>query len=134
MLFHDRERKNLELEAMSPSEFEHVRFIPHEELVRDLLSGEPRRIAAALYGASRYDEDWEWVQSNCLLCLRSTDVTVRRAAATCLGDLAFFFRRPINAALVLSALKISADDPTIADPAQLSISLVMQAKERGWLL
>jgi hypothetical protein len=34
-----------------------------DQLLSDLESGIPDQIASALYAASRYESDWEWVQS-----------------------------------------------------------------------
>lgn len=98
----------------------------HAELVGELNSGDPNRIANALTSAVRHDNDWRWVQNECLKFLQHSDVAVRWAAATCLGDLAFFFRRPIDHHKVLSALYKAAEDAAIADPAQFSISLIKQ--------
>ena len=95
------------------------------ELNRQLESGNPEKIASALYSASRYDEDWKWAQDQCLRFLDSEHVPVRWAAATCLGDLAFF-RRPLDVPLVVSALERAAKDPEIADPARFSLSMVKE--------
>ena len=95
------------------------------ELVEELNSGVPQRIADALVSAVRHD-DWQWIQDKCLELLKAPDVKVRWAAATCLGDLAFFLKRPIDHSRVLAALYEAAKDPSISDPALFSISLINQ--------
>jgi hypothetical protein len=95
------------------------------ELIRQLESDDPEIVAKALYSAARYEEDWKWVQDQCLKHLGSPEVPVRWAAATCLGDLAFL-RRPLEVRIVVPALKRATEDPTIADPARFSLSMVRQ--------
>lgn len=98
----------------------------HSELVEELNSGDSNRIVNALVSAVRHDDDWLWVQNECLKFLQYSDVVVRWAAATCLGDLAFFFHRPIDCQKVLIALYEAAEDAAIADPAFYSIGLIKQ--------
>ncbi len=107
--------------------FKYEQVLPktRSELNRLLESGNPKEIADALYSASRYDEDWKWSQDLCLRFLDSEHVHVRWAAATCLGDLAFF-RRPLDVPLVVRALERAAKDPEIADPAGFSLSMVKE--------
>jgi hypothetical protein len=88
-------------------------------------SGNPEGVAKALYAATKYEQDWSWVQNQCLQALTSTEVSVRWAAATCLGDLAFC-RRPLDCDRVIPALEQAAIDPQISDPASFSLSLVRQ--------
>ena len=66
----------------------------HSELVEELNSGDPCRVADALVSAVRHDDDWLWVQDECLKLLKSPHATGRWVAATCLGDRAFFFNCP----------------------------------------
>lgn len=96
------------------------------EIVTELASGDPLRMADALASAIRHDEDWRWTQEQCLMLLKAPTTEVRWAAATCLGDLAFFFNRPIDHSRVLAALYEAAEDPSISDPALFSISLIKQ--------
>lgn len=96
------------------------------ELINELNSGDPHRIADALASAVRHDDDWHWSQEQCLMLLKAHDAQIRWAAATCLGDLAFFFHRPIDHPRVLAALYEAAEDPAISDPALFSISLIKQ--------
>ena len=99
--------------------------IPRTELVRELSSGVPKRIATALYAATKFDDDWNWVQGQCLNFMKHGSVAVRWAAVTCLGDLAYF-RRPLNLEVVIPALEKALTDPEIADPAQFSLSMIKQ--------
>jgi hypothetical protein len=96
------------------------------ELVAELNSGDSHRVADALVSAIRHEEDWQWAQEQCLMLLKAPAKEVRWAAATCLGDLAFFFNRPIDHARALAALYEVAEDPSISDPALFSISLIKQ--------
>ncbi|SRR6266404_4097643 len=110
---------------MNDFEYESVQPSTRNELISQLESNDPEAVATALYSASKYDEDWKWVQDQCLKFLNSPEVRVRWAAATCLGDLAFL-RRPLEVQAVLSALEQAAQDSQIADPAKFSISMVRQ--------
>jgi hypothetical protein len=96
------------------------------ELNEALESDEPDRIAEALASAVRYEDDWSWTQELCLKFLKSPDVQIRWAAATCLGDLAFFFHRPIDVPRVLTALYTAAEDPAVSGPAFFSMSLIKE--------
>ena len=98
----------------------------HSELIEEMNSGDPCRVADALLSAVRHDDDWLWVQDECLKSLKAQDVRVRWAAATALGDLAFFFNRPIDYTRVMKALLEAAEDPSVSDPAQFSIGLIKQ--------
>jgi hypothetical protein len=99
--------------------------LTRSELIEELNSSDPRRVADALGSAARYD-DWQWTQEQCLRLLKAPEVEIRWAAATCLGDLAFFFNRPIDRVRVFAALYDSAKDAAISDPALFSISLINQ--------
>jgi hypothetical protein len=82
-------------------------------------------VASALYAASRYESDWEWVQNECLKRLTSPNLRVRWAAATALGDLAFR-RFPLEKDRVILALERAALDLEIADPALVSRDMVRE--------
>ncbi len=110
---------------MSDLKYEPVLPITREELTARLESGSPQTVASALYAAARHEEDWVWVQNECLKALKSPEVPVRWAAATCLGDLAFS-RCPLDVGAVIPALETATQDPTIADPAAFSLSMVKQ--------
>ena len=110
---------------MTDLKYEAVRPIAREELANWLASGDPQLVARALYSATKYEEDWSWVQDQCVASLSSPEVSIRWAAATCLGDLAFL-RRPLNVDMVVSALETAIKDPEISDPASFSLSRVKQ--------
>ena len=110
---------------MTGLKYEPVYPMAREELVKRLESKDPQAVASALYAATRFEEDWNWVQDRCLENLNSPEVTIRWAAATCLGDLAFL-RRPLNVNVVIPALEAATKDPEIADPACFSLSIVKQ--------
>jgi hypothetical protein len=110
---------------MSDLRYEPIHRIAREKLVADLESDDPQIVAKALYAATKYEGDTDWVQNQCLRKLTSSEVMIRWAAATCLGDLAFL-RRPLNTKLVIPALELAKDDPAIADPANFSLSMVKQ--------
>jgi hypothetical protein len=110
---------------MTDLKYEPTRPRSRSELISQLQSGDPENIAQALYAASKYEEDWKWVQDQCLECLNSPEASVRWAAATCLGDLAFI-RRPLDILVVVPALERATKDPKIADPASFSLSMIKQ--------
>lgn len=110
---------------MSHLKYEDVERLPREELITLLASENPYRVACALYSATRWDPDWPWVQQICLERLASFHLIIRWAAATCLGDLAFY-RRPLGCDKVIPALTAAMRDPTISDPAAFSLSMVKQ--------
>jgi hypothetical protein len=110
---------------VSELKYESVPPITREELAVQLESDSPQIVANALYAATRHEEDWVWVQDQCLKALSSPEVSVRWAAATCLGDLAFL-RRPLNVEAVIPALETATKDSAIADPAAFSLSMVRQ--------
>lgn len=110
---------------MSKLKYEPVHPLSKRELILLLGSGDPEAAAEALYAASRYEDDLSWVQNICVEGLKSPEVSVRWAAATCLGDLAFM-RRPLDLNVVVPALEKAVQDPQIADPASFSLSMVKQ--------
>ena len=110
---------------MSELRYEPVSRATRDELIKSLEGDDPVAAANALYAATKYDEDWKWVQDQCLTALMSTEVPVRWAAATCLGDLAFL-RRPLDVELVMPALEAATNDPEIGEPATFSLSMVRQ--------
>lgn len=91
---------------MADFRYKSIHPIAREELIKQLASNDPRAVANALYAATKYEEDWRWVQDLCIRNLNSPDVPVRWAAATCLGDLAFL-RRPLDLDVVLPALLLA---------------------------
>ena len=110
---------------MEDLNYQPVESLSDARLLEDLQSGDPARIANALYSAVRFCDDSKWTQDHCIAFLTSPHVSVRWAAATCLGDLAFL-RKSINAQIALDALIKAQEDQSIADPVSFSISLVNQ--------
>jgi hypothetical protein len=110
---------------MSDLSYQPILWMERNQLVSDLESDNPQTVANALYAATKYETDTDWVQNQCLSKLTSPQVAIRWAAATCLGDLAFL-RRPLNTKLVVPALQLAKEDPAIADPASFSLSMVKQ--------
>ncbi len=111
---------------MSDLKYEPVAEQPRDAIERDLSSGDPERISAALYSATYHDPDWRWVQDECLKFLKHAEVRVRWTAATCLGDLAMFHKM-LDLPRVLPELIEAAKDESIRDPAETSISFIKQA-------
>jgi hypothetical protein len=106
--------------------YEDIPRIPKTQLIAQLGSSDPETVARALYSATRHEEeDIAWVQNECLKKLSAPEVSVRWAAATCLGDLAFL-RRPLDVKIVIAALESATSDPEIEDPASFSLSIVKQ--------
>jgi hypothetical protein len=114
---------------MTNPKYEPVHPLSKRELILQIESDDPEVVAKALYAATKYEEDWRWVQDRCLEGLQSTEVSVRWAAATCLGDLAFM-RRALDIDSVVPALELATHDPQIADPAGFSLSMVKQFLQR----
>ena len=110
---------------MTRFRYEPIHPIGKEELEDLLESGDAESVARALYAATRYEGDWRWVEDHCLKCLKSPEVLVRWAAATCFGDLALM-RRPLKVDFVVAALENALKDPEIAEPAGISLSMVKQ--------
>lgn len=110
---------------MNKFKYEQVQPIEREQALRDLESSDPEVVASTLYRAARSDEDTKWVENACLERLKSPELKVRWAAATCLGDLAFL-RRPLDVKRVIPALEEATKDASISDPARFSLSMVRQ--------
>jgi hypothetical protein len=110
---------------MSHLKYKPVRPLHKRELVRLIESGDPEAVAKALYAATKYEDDWSWVEKLCVRELKSPKMTVRWAAATCLGDLAFM-RRPLDLDTVVPALEQAAQDPQIADPVSFSLRMIRE--------
>ena len=110
---------------MTEMKYEPVQIMDKDKIHRDVNSNDPEVVADALYSACRYDDDTQWIEKQCLCKLTSSKVTVRWAAATCLGDLALF-RRPLNTTVVIAALEAAMQDVAISDPAGFSLSMVKE--------
>jgi hypothetical protein len=109
---------------MSDLKYERVHPVTRQELISRLESDDPEVVANALYACTKDDEDWKWVQDQCLKRLQSSEVSIRWASATCPGDLAFL-RRALDFDEV-PALELAIQDPRIADPASFSLSMLKQ--------
>jgi hypothetical protein len=105
--------------------YEPVHRIGKPEIEVLLKSDDAADVARALYSATRYEQDWRWIQTECIRRLASSDLSVRWAAATCLGDLAFR-RFPLDVGLVIPALEAASREDAIADPALYSLSMVKE--------
>jgi hypothetical protein len=110
---------------MNDFKYERVDPIKREQAIRALANPDPQVVANALYAAARSDEDTKWLEEECLKRLTSPELRIRWAAATCLGDLAFF-HRPLDVKRVIAALEAATEDPTISDPAGFSLSMIRQ--------
>jgi hypothetical protein len=110
---------------MTNLKYEPVYPLSKRELILQIESGDPEAVAKALYAAAKYEDDWSWVQKLCVEGLKRPEASVRWAAATCLGDLAFM-RRPLDLDIVVPALEQAVQDPQVADPASFSLSMVRQ--------
>lgn len=112
---------------MSAEELKYEAVLAHDraELERMLQGSDPSEVGSALYAASRYEQDWRWVQDECLRRLTHPNLYVRWAAATCLGDLAFR-RFPMERDRVIAELESATLDPTIADPTSVSLNMVRE--------
>ena len=110
---------------MNKPRYEPVYPLSRREMILLIESGDPESVAKALYAAVKYENDWRWAQNLCVKELKSPATSIRWAAATCLGDLAFM-RRPLDLDIVLPALENALRDPLIADPASFSLSMVKQ--------
>ena len=117
----------------SDLKYQRVSRLTRSELITQLESPDPQVVANALYAATRYEQDWAWVQQQCFKGLNSSEVPIRWAAATCLGDLAFFRRFPLDFGVVIDTLEVATKDPQIADPAGFSLSLVRQVLKKETL-
>ena len=95
------------------------------EIEHLLKSTDPSQVADALYSAARFESDWRWVQSECLNRLDNSEVAIRWAAVTCLGDLAFR-RFPVDRDIVVPALEAASRDVAIADPALFSLRMIKE--------
>jgi hypothetical protein len=110
---------------MNDFKYERVAPINREQARRALERADPEVVASALYAAARSDEGTQWLEEECLKRLAFPELRIRWAAATCLGDLAFF-RRPLDVNKVIPALEAAAEDPTISEAARFSLSMVRQ--------
>lgn len=110
--------------------YESVQNLNREGLLLSLGSQDPLVVAEALYSAARFEVDTQWVQDVLLDNIKSPHLQVRWAAATCLGDMAFWGRE-LDQGRVTRALEMAVRDPETADPASVSLSMVKQFLNKG---
>lgn len=110
---------------MSDLKYEGDERIEREQLIRNLKSSNPETVAKALYSATWYERDTEWLQEECLTKLISPELEVRWAAAVCLGVMAFY-RRPLDVEKVIPALEAAAQDQSISMHANNSLIMVRE--------
>ena len=89
--------------------YQPARVFTHDELVCELESGDPQRMADALISAVSYDDDTKWIQDTCLRLLSAPELAVRWSAATCLGDMAFIKRGEAPLGLSWKGLKLAPE-------------------------
>jgi len=68
--------------------YEEPRAYNRAEAAEAVRSQDAAVVSRALVGVAFYDEDWGWVQSQCVLLAKHPSPAVRCVAATCLGHLA----------------------------------------------
>lgn len=91
--------------------------INRNKAVEIFLTGSNNDICDALLAVTLHDEDWKWVQMQCLHFLGHTDPNVSGLAATCLGHLARIHRK-LDRELVIRALKKWLKDEKISGRVQ----------------
>ncbi len=101
---------------------------PRERVEEMLRSGVAEQIGEALWSAAYYDPDWRWVQTQCLVALRHSDVWVRRNAATCLGLIAVFHKK-LDTQVAIPALQLAAEDPEVKPWAEDSLADIQHSME-----
>src|SRR5919205_72563 len=86
--------------------------ITREEAEAAFTSGDPERISRALVNVAFYDDDWRWVQEQCLGFTRNDVAAVRQIAVTCLGHVGRVHRR-LDLERVLPAFDELSHDPEV---------------------
>jgi hypothetical protein len=74
-------------------------------------SGDVMKICDALVAVAFHDQDWRWVQEQCLRFLENEDFQISGLAATCLGHLARIHGQ-LDKDRVINALKKKLDNST----------------------
>jgi hypothetical protein len=74
-----------------------------EELERMIESSDERAVCVGLWDAANYEDDWRWVQTECLNRLKSSSSELRYGALVGLNYLAL--RGELEPDVVLSALQ-----------------------------
>lgn len=84
-----------------------------QEAEAAFATGSDDRIVEALLSVAYHDDDWHWVQSQCLCFARHPSVAIRRVAVTCLGHLARL-HGALALETVLPLLDELAKEPTLS--------------------
>ena|SRR3990167_10012909 len=80
-------------------------------------SNDARKICDALVRVTYYDSDFKWVQSKCIVFLKSNDINVKRLAITCLGHLARIHKK-LDKELVIPLLEQLRTDKYLGGTAE----------------
>lgn len=87
--------------------------ISRNEVVKIFSAGSSAEICKALLAIALYEDDWKWVQMQCLHFLKNSNSDVSGLAATCLGPTAGIHHK-LDRELVISALKARLGDMKIS--------------------
>jgi len=68
--------------------FDEVKPLERMAAEAALASDETELICQALVSRAFYEQDWQWVQEQCLVLLSSKASAIRGLAATCVGPIA----------------------------------------------
>jgi hypothetical protein len=110
--------------------YKEVKRMTREEILEALASQKPERIQTALWSAANFDQDWRWVQDQCLRYLTFPDLWVRRSAATCLGILAVFHKK-LDVERVIPKLEDAGRDEEVRPFVQDSLEDIHHHIKRG---
>lgn len=105
-------------------QYKPVLELSREEMEEMLRSGIPEQVGEALWSAAYYDPDWRWVQSQCLLFLRHSDLGIQTNAVICLG-VHVRFGGHLDLELVLPALHKAGEDPRLRPCVEDSLSDIL---------
>jgi HEAT repeat len=108
---------------MSELKYSEVSAQSRSDIEAAIESGDPKRVEQALYSATYFLDDREWVEDQCLAQLHSKHVNVRWAAAQCLGDIAQI-RGDLSFDRVVTALHDALNDAEIRATVQDSLDLI----------
>jgi hypothetical protein len=105
---------------MSEMHYEPVLRRSREELDTAFRRGDPSGIHDALISAAYWDDDWRWVQDQCLSFADHDSAVVRAGAAYALGMIAVFHAK-LEMDRVIPALRRLAEDPVVRPHAETSM-------------
>lgn len=92
-------------------------MISHSKAQKIFMSDDKDKICDTLLSLSFYDEDWKWVQDQCLILLDHADIDISGLATTCIGHLARIHKQ-LDLNKVVPMLNVKAKDPDIGGRAQ----------------